>query len=135
MPLGIPRGILAAWATLAALALLWHILMPHAYYKDSPVAIWLEGPLPALVGVTVALWRRRAEPYRIQALAACAYAVCVMALTITLLGLPMLGFIAVLRGLWALIVVGFGTIFGVFWMSPADWAEISVIWIAWIFVR
>ncbi|MGG5812382.1 hypothetical protein [Falsiroseomonas sp. CW058] len=83
------------------LAVLWHVLLPAQYYRFFPVAIWLEGPIPAALGATAGLWWHRRDAAWLAALGACAFAFAAMFATILLLGPFLFGLIGTFRGLWA----------------------------------
>jgi hypothetical protein len=69
-PAPLVRGAVLLLALLAAIV--WHVLLPSSYYRDS--AVFLEGPLPALIGAGVGLWVHRRSPTWLAVLSACAFA-------------------------------------------------------------
>jgi hypothetical protein len=132
--LALPRGTLAAGA-IAALALLWFALLPSDFYAKFPVAVWLEGPLPALIGFSVGLWRHRLEPLWRQLLAACGYAFAVMAFVVLVPGVLTVGFSKALYGFWLLLTLVAGSIFGMFAMPDQEWTTVNILWANWILAK
>ena len=95
----------AVMVLLVLAAVLWHLMLPAGYYRN--IAVYLEGPLPAVVGAAAGLWRHRDEPAPVRALAACLWAVVACAVVIALVGTLRFGPLQALAGLWALLRNGF----------------------------
>lgn len=92
----------SAWllAALLAATLLWHFALPSLFYRSS--AVFIEGPLPAILGAAVALWLHRADRPAVQALAACGWALLAGVVAIVVFGLPLFGILATLGSLLTL---------------------------------
>ncbi len=88
-------------AGLLGLAALWHLCLPAFFYRNA--GVFIDGPLPAVAGVALALWLGRADPPLRRALGGCAWGL-----------LALLGSILVF-GTWC---------FGPFQSLPALWGEL-----------
>jgi hypothetical protein len=81
--------------------LLWHLLLPGWFYHTP--AVYLEGPLPAVVGVAFGLWLHQAETLRLQALGACGWGIFASMAAVLIGGSMLFGPLTAIVGLYALV--------------------------------
>lgn len=134
---GHPQRSAAIVAGLLALAVIWHLSLPSFFYVNS--AVFIEGPLPAIVGVAVALfWLVRDEPGYMQAFGAGSGAWVAGKSAIVVLGSLAFGPVQAVSALWADSTAGFGiplAALGQLWGTPRFtyglWAVLRSIFFYW----
>lgn len=95
-----PRRSATLLAGLLASTAVWHITLPGLFFRSA--AVFIEGPLPAICGATVALWLHRDDTPTGKTLAACGWAFAACLLAVIAFGLPLFGILATLSGLLTL---------------------------------
>ena len=141
-------GAWGVWALALALALLWHAGLDAQFYRYFPAAIWLEGPLPAVLGAGVGLWLHRARdrqatvpagtvpaapsPGWFLGLAACGFAALGLLLAILLPGPFAVGLLGTLKGLWGLLRAVWPASF---FVLPEVWGTPYASYVGWMCVK
>lgn len=100
-----PKRSAAIVASLLALAVVWHLCLPGFFYRSA--GVFIDGPLPAVAGVAVALWFWRAEPPLLQAVIACAWALLAVLASVLVLGTLAAGPLRAIPALWGELREGF----------------------------
>ena len=103
--LPLPRLTAELLIGLAVAVLAWHLMLPGWFYHTS--AVYLEGPLPALVGAAFGVWLHQADTPRMQAVGACGWATFAGILAVAVLGTVSFGPFAAIAGLYGLFRAGF----------------------------
>lgn len=125
-----PRRQRLTLAVLLAAVVLWHLLLPGFFYRDS--AVFIEGPLPALLGAAVGLWLFRTEPSAFQALAGCAGAALASLACVLVFGLLLFGPWDMALGVWAMLRNGLRVPFAAL---PAAIGSPYGLWVFWMGVK
>lgn len=101
-----PRRSALIVAGLLAAAGLWHLCVPGFIYQKGP-GVFIDGPLPAVLGVALALWFWRAAPPPVQAVAACACSLLALLVSVLVLGTWGRGLLCALLAIWGELREGF----------------------------
>ena len=92
-------------ALLLLAAVTWHLCLPAFFYRGP--GVFIDGPLPAIVGVGIALWFWRNEPPLLQAVVACAGALLAILASVLILGTWTAGPLRAIAALWGELREGF----------------------------
>ena len=82
-------------------ALLWHAMGPTAYYRN--IAVYLEGPLPAVAGAAIGLWLHADDRPPVPVLAACFWAIIASLAVVLVAGSLAFGPFSAARGAFLLL--------------------------------
>jgi hypothetical protein len=100
-----PRQTAELLIGLAVAVLIWHLLLPGWFYHTS--AVYLEGPLPALIGAAFGLWLHQKDAARMRAVGACGWAIFASIAAVGVLSTATFGPLSAIAGLYSLLRAGF----------------------------